>query len=745
MESQSALPLTPSRRLSREWLDQPETRPLIWMGFVIAASLTTLAVGLGSSPQWSGPLGPASPLVLILLGVNMALILALGTLVVWRVVRLVGERSADAGARLHLRFVALFAAAAVLPALVVALFFGGLVWNEIDTWFSTRVQTWMENSAKVANSYIEEQRSYLGQHVQLLARQLNRAGPSSLAESPVAFSQFLGEFAEDNGFTAAYVVDGEGRVVARAGSDAPDFLMPPSVTFHRAASADEVEAMPFERTDLFRALYRLDGFPNDYLYVVRPVEPGVFAHLRETEASLFEYRQASADRAAMKAGFFLIYLELVLVVMLGAVSVGIAAASSIAAPIARLVQAAGRVAAGDLAVRVDTHDGPEEIAGLSIAFNNMARDLETQQTALVRAHEDAESRRQFVETMLFGVSAGVIGLDRDGRISVVNRQAAALLELPDARLGRPLRELAPEFQKVVERGTASGLEVEEDLDVTRGGETRRLRLRVGHSPDGLVLTFDDITRLVAAQRNAVWKDVARRIAHEIKNPLTPIQLSAERLRRKYRKELKGDLETFDRCTETIIRQVGDIGRMVNEFSDFARMPAPKFAACNGAELLRAAVFAQRVADPDTEIDIELPNGDVEVLCDERMIGQALANLLKNAGEAIAARRSSGPVHGQITARLAALGGWASFEIEDNGVGLPAKDRHRLTEPYVTTREKGTGLGLAIVERIAEEHGGELILTDAAGPPGARVTLRAPLSPDAQDRAARAVATAMKDA
>ena len=244
-----------------------------------------------------------------------------------------------------------------------------------------------------------------------------------------------------------------------------------------------------------------------------------------------------------------------------------------------------------------------------------------------------------------------------------------------------------------------------------------------------MLTFDDITRLVTAQRNAAWKDVARRIAHEIKNPLTPIQLSAERLRRKYRSEVTGDLETFDRCTDTIIRQVGDIGRMVDEFSAFARMPAPTFTEADAAELLHHAVFAQRVADPETHVDIELPARPVELRCDARMIGQSLANLLKNAGEAIAARRLATPQPpGHITARLGLAAGWVSFEIEDNGVGLPAKNRDRLTEPYVTTREKGTGLGLAIVERIMEEHGGELSLTDASTPPGARITLRLPAAP-----------------
>ena len=753
MESDAALSYPSGRTIGRGWLSGRESRPLLWTGYTLAAVLPVAAVILGSSPSLSGPLGPASPLVLSLLGVNFLLILALGVVVGRRVLQLAGRQTGDAGARLHLRFVALFATAAVLPALTVAFFFGALVTRGVDNWFNARVGIVMANSAKVANSYIDEQKNYLSDHIRLVARDLNGAGPSALTDSPIAFSQYLAGVADDNGFAAAYVLDGEGRVIAKSERpDGPPFLEPPTATFTDAdTGGDEVEARPFEQTDLLRALYRLRHFPNAYLYVVRPVERGIFKHLRETEASLADYHQARASRTKIQAGFFLVYLEVVLVVLLGAVSFGMAAASSIAAPLARLVQAAGRVATGDLAVRVETGEGPEEIAGLFRAFNNMTRDLEAQQNALVSAHKEAESRRQFVETMLFGVSAGVIGLDPAGRISVVNRQAASLLELPGARQGRPLRELVPEFQAAVARAAETSAPVEEDVDVVRGGESRRLRLRIGHSPDGLVLTFDDITRLVAAQRNAAWKDVARRIAHEIKNPLTPIQLSAERLRRKYRKELSGDLETFDRCTDTIIRQVGDIGRMVDEFSAFARMPAPKFAACDGAELLRQAAFAQRVADPDIQVDVVLPPVETRLFCDARMIGQALTNLLKNAGEAIAARRLVTPQPpGRIVARLVTTPSWAAFEIEDNGVGLPAKDRDRLTEPYVTTREKGTGLGLAIVDRIMEEHGGELGLGDAAHPPGAKVTLRLPTAPAAEPvstaaEPAAAPAEVLKDA
>jgi two-component system nitrogen regulation sensor histidine kinase NtrY len=750
MESDSALPYLPSAPLGQGWLDKLETRPFLVGGLVISVSLVAAAFGLGSSPSLAGPLGPASPLVLTLLGVNFGLIVGLGALVAWRVVRLASEQTGDAGARLHLRFVAQFATAAVLPALVVALFFGALVTRGVDNWFDARVQNVVVNSDRVAQSYLNEQADNIRDHATLMARDLNGLGPTQLADSPVAFSQLLRQQAQDNGFVAAYIIDGEGRVLASAAdNDAPRFVLPPRTAFD-VADQGEIPEKTFERSNVFRALYRLRSFASAYLYVVWPVEPGVFSHLRESDASIHAYNEAKASRDRIQFSFAAIYVEVVLVVLLGAVSVGMSAASSIAGPIARLVQASGKVAGGDLSVRVDSADNIEEISGLFRAFNHMTRDLEAQQNALVAAHTEAESRRQFVETMLFGVSAGVIGLDLEGRISVVNRQAASLLELPETRLGLPLGELVPEFHAVVERAAGAGVQIEEDVDVVRGAESRRLRLRVGHSPDGLVLTFDDITRLVAAQRNAAWKDVARRIAHEIKNPLTPILLSAERLRRKYRGEVTHDLETFDRCTDTIIRQVGDIRSMVDEFSAFARMPAPKFARTDAAELLRQAVFAQRVADPETQIEISVPTGDIGLLCDARMIGQALTNLLKNAGEAIAARRGAGAHAGRILARLVIEDGWAAFEIEDNGVGLPAKDRDRLTEPYVTTREKGTGLGLAIVDRIMEEHGGELALADAAVAPGARVTLRLPRAPSPAAKPARpsgavSATPAMKDA
>jgi two-component system nitrogen regulation sensor histidine kinase NtrY len=699
---------------------------LFGLGWGVAAALTAVSVYMASSAPGAGPIGQVSQTVLIMLGVNLALILLLSAAVGRRVLQLAFVRRSNAGARLHLRFVTLFALVAAVPAIVVAMVFGALVTRALDSWFSQRVQSVIDNSVKVDKSYVDDQLAYLQSHMTTMASDLNDAAPT-LKVAPIRFSQVLAQLAAYHAFTAVYLIDGDGRILARAeNADAPPLVMPPPATLKSATR--DISAKSFESQDLFRAVYRLGAYPDAYLYVARLVPPGILVQLRQAEASLADYREANARRRSIQTAFALSYGETTLLVLVGAVWMGMAAANSIAAPVARLVQAADRVAGGDLDARVETKHDPEEIAVLSRAFNRMTGDLQDQQKALRQANVDAESRRQFIETVLAEVSAGVVGLDASGRISAVNRRALALLGLDVAQaFGHRLTEVAPELAEVAARAAQAGQDAGDEIDIVRRGDTRRLRVRAsGGGEDGLVLTFDDITRLVAAQRNAAWRDVARRIAHEIKNPLTPIQLSAERLRRKYRAEIKTDLETFDRCTDTIIRQVEGIGRMVDEFSSFARMPAPRFEQTDARELLRQAVFAQRVASPDIDVEMVEPAPAALINADSRMVGQVLTNVLKNAAEAIAGRRVQEPdLRGRLVARLTADDGQVAFEIEDNGVGLPAKDRDRLTEPYVTTREKGTGLGLAIVKRIMEEHGGVLVMQDAPRPPGARVILRFP--------------------
>ncbi|MDP1630407.1 MAG: PAS domain-containing sensor histidine kinase [Caulobacter sp.] len=719
-------PATSADQRPPAWRRVLGSRYVLGGGYAIAALLTFTGALLVSRPPAVGPIGPAVNVMLVVLGLNLILILTLASLVGMQVFRLLREREVDAGARLHLRFMALFGLAAVAPAIIVAIFFGGFVMTGVDTWFGRKISTLVENSATTARSVVEEQTLILRDNMLLVASDLNDAA-RALETTPVAYGHFLAQVSS-NAFTAVYVLDRDGRILARAEKpNAPGFRAPPPTSF-TAADEGDISAQPFESQNVMRALYRLKSYPDAYLYVARPVGSGILSQLRDAEAALVALREASDNRERIKGAFLLTYIETALLVLVGAAWLAIAAANSIAAPVARLVQAAGRVATGDLNARVPTRDQPEEMAVLSRAFNSMTNDLQVQQIALTTASLDAESRRQFIETVLSGVSAGVIGLDLSGGVSAANRQAALLLGVdPDGMTGQTLAAIAPELVAVAERAVEIGGEAEEEVDVVRGPETRRLRVRAsGASADGVVLTFDDITRLITAQRNAAWKDVARRIAHEIKNPLTPIQLSAERIKRKYRKEITSDLETFDRCTETIIRQVGDIGRMVDEFSSFARMPGPTFGEHDPAELLRQAVFAQRVASPEMQVEMAEPPTGLTLVCDDRMVGQALANILKNAAEGVSARGLPAG-EGRIRASLMRDDAGLSFRIEDNGVGLPTRDRDRLAEPYVTTREKGTGLGLAIVKRILEDHGGEMALGDAATPPGALVTLTFPMA------------------
>jgi two-component system nitrogen regulation sensor histidine kinase NtrY len=400
------------------------SRYVIGGGYAVAATLTAVAILLAAAPPVSGPLGPARHLILTRRGRHLVLILGLVALTGLRLLALLNARSQDAGARLHLRFVTLFALAAVAPAVVVAFFYGVLVNRGVDNWFSQRVQTVVENSATVARSYVEDQKRYIGDHVSLMAGDLNQAAPA-LSSSPVTYSHFLASLASYHAFPAAYLIDREGRVLARAeAADAPAFVVPPQSSF-KAADEGDISVPAFDSADLMRALYRLQAYPDAYLYVARPVERGIITHLMDAETSLISYREADTNRARIQAIFALSYFETALLVLVGAVLLGMSAANAISAPVGRLVQAAGRVAAGDLSARVDAEQDPAEIAVLSRAFNSMTHDLQAQQTALSRAREEAESRRQFIETVLAEVSAGVIGLDVVGRISAASSGAAS--------------------------------------------------------------------------------------------------------------------------------------------------------------------------------------------------------------------------------------------------------------------------------------------------------------------------------
>ncbi len=731
---------TASRGPSR-WLagwSETRRRNVFLAAFTLALVTNVVAVWLvavAPGTAGEGTRASASQAVLFILIANLLLIGGLTAVVGRRAVGLVRRRRGDAGARLHLRFVILFSSVALVPAVLIALVFGVLVNRGVDQWFSDNVQAAVDNGAAIGLAYTSDVSSEIDSDINVIGEQLESIRP--LFDNRIQFSDALSQVGQLFGYPAVYILDADGEVLASGeGPNAPPYVAPSREALEEAQAQERPSVQQLtEGPDAIRGLRVFPAYGDAYLYLVRPLQPGLVGQVASARDSIVAYKEAQESRARIQAVFALSYLETALLVLVGAVWLGMSAANSISAPIGRLVVAADAVAGGDLSARVDDADGPGEIKTLSAAFNRMTGDLEAQQAALRAASEEATARSRFIETVLSGVSAGVIGVDRQRRVSAINDSAAELLGIIDPEvIGKPLGEVSPELSELAGRAEAH---IEEEIDVSREGETRRLRVRIEGGVGGeMVLTFDDITRLVTAQRNAAWRDVARRIAHEIKNPLTPIQLSAERLRRRYRAQVSEDVEVFDRCTETIIRQVGDIGRMVDEFSSFARMPAPRFASAKPAELLREAVFAQRVAAPEIGVDLIEPLPTDVMHADRQMIGQALTNILKNAGEAVAARRESNPRPGDgerpgIRAKLSVEDGVATFVIEDDGMGLPAKDRDRLTEPYVTTREKGTGLGLAIVKRICEEHGGELKLADAEDLSGARVCLVLPLKSSTQ--------------
>jgi len=706
----------------------------------IALAVIAFVLGLATFAALSGgtPLGPTSPgqVVGIILA-NLAVLLLLAASLVARLVRVWAERRrGSAGSRLHVRLVLLFGVVAVGPAILVA-GFAALFFNlGIQAWFSDRVRDTLEASLVASRAYLEEHRNTIRADILAMANDLNRAGPVLLPDNGIAFARLLATHTAIRGLTDALVVEPTlGQVVASAGLTTGAVVNVPPSWAMEAARAGEVAVLPGEGGEgRVRALVQLNIPPGLLLMISRPVDPGVLEHIRRTELAFQEYDRLERNRGDLQITFVLVFAIATLLVLLGAVLLGLLIANRIARPISRLITAAERVRAGDLSTRVQEGAADDEVASLGRAFNRMTSQLSAQRGELMEAYRQIDERRRFTETVLSGVTAGVIGLDAEGRVNLPNRSASALLGVDlDAAIGLPLAGVAPEFAPLIAAVRASPDRPQTD-EIRSGPPAARRTLIArlgaemqGGRVDGYVLTFDDITELLSAQRKAAWADVARRIAHEIKNPLTPIQLSAERLKRRYLKQITDDPDTFRQCTDTIVRQVGDIGRMVDEFSAFARMPHPVIRPEDVNQLLREALVLQRDANPRIAYETAFAEPPPVVPCDRRLIGQALTNLLQNAADAVAMRAEEGA--GRIEARVEAAPDQVCIMVSDDGVGLPKdEERDRLTEPYVTHKAKGTGLGLAIVKKIMEDHGGRLALEDREDGPGARVVLILPVRP-----------------
>jgi len=703
----------------------------------IPVVLVVIAMFLGTFTYMTltglSPFAPSKGVVTALLLANFVIVLVLAGLIAWRVILLImARRSGIAGAKLHARLVTMFSFIAVLPAVTVAVFASVTLDRGLDTWFSERTRAIIDNALQVAEAYLAEHHQVLRQDVLAMANDLNRAAPY-LISNQARTQQLLATQAALRSLPAAYLINRQGSVVARAtAAVAPSLGIPTPDQFEKA---DEglIVLYTESKGDEIRALLRLPAYTDTYLYVARFVDSRVLEHMARTQATVQEYESLEGVLSSVQVTFALIYVTVALVMLLAAIWLGFWAANRIVAPIGRLVGATERVSAGDLSTRVAVGTNDDEIETLSLAFNQMTSQIENQQNELVRTNHQLDERRRFTEAVLAGVSAGVVGFDADMKVNHANRTAEWFLNIKESSLtGKKISDVVPELANVVNMAIQKpNSSAQEQIVLEREGRELTLNVRVtgertGADLHGYVLTFDDITELVLAQRNAAWSDVARRIAHEIKNPLTPIQLSAERLMRKYGAEITNDPEVFKQCTETIIRQVGDIGRMVDEFSSFARMPEAVMKEADLVEIVRQAIFLQRVAHPDIEYVLLLPGVDMIFDGDARLISQALTNIMKNAAEAIEGQGEASADKNRIETKVVVEGDQIAITVTDNGCGLPKADRLRLTEPYMTTREKGTGLGLAIVQKIMEDHGGSLELIDAPADEGwgqgARVVL-----------------------
>jgi two-component system, NtrC family, nitrogen regulation sensor histidine kinase NtrY len=700
------------------------------LAVLVAAALCVSALATIAVLADFSPLDSNLTTVIALLNLDLILALLLGAILARRIVRTwITKKYGSAGSRLHMKMVVSFGLVAIIPALLVVIFLGLFLNFGMETWFSERVRTAVNASSVVAQSYLKEHQQNIRGIALAMANDLNRAAPR-LRQDPGLFANVVTTLAEVRGLSEAVVVNSSGRTLARSQlSFSLGFNFASDDLLHGVLSSrsGEVIIIKNRNENTVRAGVKLEGFVDAYLLVGKFVDSQVLEHISQTTGAANQYASLEKNRDNLQIKFLFIFALFAFLLVLAAIYIGWTIASTLSTPIGQLIDAADKVGQGDLTARVDfdSSKDKDEVGKLSRSFNRMAEQLDNQQQGLIEANRLLDERRRFTEVVLSGVSAGVIGLDKEGQIYLPNRSASDLLSTDlESHADEPLANCVPEMAGLLSQViTNPNRNAQGEIKIARDGRQRTLIVSVAAEKIeqeiiGYVVTFDDVSELLSAQRKAAWADVARRIAHEIKNPLTPIQLSAERLKRKYKDEIKSDPETFFMCTDTIVRQVEDIGRMVDEFSSFARMPQPELKEVNLTELCKQSLFLERNRFPNIEYELSAGDAPIMITCDRQQISRSLTNILKNAAESIDTKSNS---EGKVELGLSDNGDNISLNISDNGKGFPEDLIDRITEPYVTTREGGTGLGLAIATKIMEDHNGEILLRNKYKG-GAEVTL-----------------------
>jgi two-component system, NtrC family, nitrogen regulation sensor histidine kinase NtrY len=718
---QTAIPVdSPSRPRWRRRLSVMRRRqgfmPLVEVGVVLAliaaVSISFFLVAGRTTP--ASLLTP--PVAAAMLVANLIPAMALMVLVARRLAMRRAALSPIGGrGRLHVRFVALFSIIATVPTLLVVFFASMLFQGGVQFWYSDRARTVLDSAQVVSQSYVGEHQERISRELPIMRGDVVANINDFGLDTPTFAESMLGQVANRDLTEAAIFrisPRGDIQTVAMVNFD----QRPVEQRLPRAALPALRTGQPRIVTDAgdrIEALIKLDPTQDLYLYISRRMDVRALGQWREAQSAVSDYRMTLNRSRDLQLRFNALLLAVSLLIVAIVIFIALKLADRLVRPVAELVGAARLATTGDLSARVPESAARDEVATLGNAFNRMTSRLQEQTGALVTANSQLDSRRAFTEAVLAGVTAGVISVDDDHVVRLINSSAEALLKTGgQSPVGQKLADLAPELDRQL-----TSEEREDVVQLASRGEPRTLAVKTVRVKGGYVLTFDDITEQLLDQRRAAWSDVARRIAHEIKNPLTPIQLAAERLQRRYGKEIENDPATFERLTGTIVRQVGDLRRMVDEFSDFARMPKPAFAEEPLAEIARQALFLHEVAHPEIGFTLDIANPPPRLVCDRRLLGQALTNIVKNGVEAIEQKRVERKPQKNAPGDTVAMtirrdGTKVMIEVADSGIGLPA-DRGRLTEPYMTTRAKGTGLGLAIVKKIVEEHFGQIEFADAA--------------------------------
>lgn len=664
------------------------------------------------------PFGDDPNLVIWLLNIDLIILLLLVSLIARRIVSVwSGKKRGIAGSHLHVRLVYIFSILVAVPTIIMTIFSAFLFHFGIQAWFSQRVQTAINESQAVAQSYMEEHKEVIRADTMAMANDLERQ-LSRLIVDEEALSKMLDTQTFFRNLSEAIVMRENGQVIGRSAlTFTLEYELPSSFNMENADNGDVILIMN-EDQDRVRALVKLQTANDAYLFVGRMIDPEVISHLTASKLAAEDYNALQSRYAGLQITVIMIFVVVGLLLLLAAIWSGLLLARQLVNPIGELINAADRVRAGDLSSRLPKSKRLEEFEYLAQSFNRMTNQIQNQRNDLIEANRQIDRRRRLTETVLTGVSSGVLGVDHDGMVNLANTSAITLLSKTEDNItGQYILDLLPELnpllQKVAKRPKQM---MQDEIPVVSKAYGKRIFLfRISievleENTTGLIITFDDITELQSAQRKAAWSDVARRIAHEIKNPLTPIQLSAERLQRKYLKEIESDPETFSQCTETIIKHVGDIGKMVDEFSSFARMPDPVLKTENLSKQIQEDIILFKQAHSNIEFHVHDAPSEIMASIDARQIRQVINNLLKNASDSISDKHGEASSTGVIDILIGTNNDNAFVAISDNGAGFPVHENlNTLTEPYITHKPKGTGLGLAIVKKIMEDHDGKIIL------------------------------------